>query len=91
MLVLTRRQGQTIVCKTTNGEIHIKLVEINGRQTRIGIMAPRSVPIVRGELEKNYEVGRYIEGEEKPYAVTPEGEEVELSSMASKTKGGAVW
>jgi len=47
MLVLTRKQGQTI---TIGDEIEITVVEVRGDQMRIGIRAPRNVSIVRGEL-----------------------------------------
>jgi carbon storage regulator len=52
MLVLTRRENQTIILETADGPIEIKLTDIDGAQVRIGIRAPRSVGIVRGELKE---------------------------------------
>jgi carbon storage regulator len=46
MLVLTRKVGQTIRV----GDIVITVTSVRGRQVRIGIDAPRNVPIQRGEL-----------------------------------------
>lgn len=46
MLVLTRKNGQTIQV----GEISITLVGVKGDRARIGIDAPREVPILRGEI-----------------------------------------
>ena len=47
MLVLTRRQGESIVI---GHDIVITIVEIKGGQTRIGISAPREVQIHRQEI-----------------------------------------
>ena len=47
MLVVTRKIGETI---EVGDGIVITLVEINGRSVRIGVTAPRDVPVLRGEL-----------------------------------------
>lgn len=47
MLVLSRKVDQTIVIQ---GNITIKILEINGDRVKIGISAPRSVVILRQEL-----------------------------------------
>lgn len=47
MLVLSRRVGEALVI---NGEIRVTLLAIEGERARIGIEAPRSVPVVREEL-----------------------------------------
>jgi len=52
MLVLTRRENDSIFLETSDGPIEIKLTAIDGAQVRIGIRAPKSVGIVRGELKK---------------------------------------
>lgn len=47
MLVLTRKIGQEIII----GEnIEILVVEIRGDQVRLGIHAPKSIPVHRKEL-----------------------------------------
>ena len=51
MLVLTRKQGTGIVLKTKSGDIFVKLVEVKGRQVRIGIEAGRDVLVLRDELD----------------------------------------
>jgi carbon storage regulator len=47
MLVLTRRTGQSIVIG--NG-ITVTVLEVKGDQIRLGISAPRDVPVHREEL-----------------------------------------
>lgn len=47
MLVLTRRQGESIV---VGQDIVITVLEIKGGQARIGISAPRHVQIHRQEI-----------------------------------------
>jgi len=47
MLVLSRREGETIVI---DGEITVTVVEIRGNQIRLGIEAPKDVPVCRSEL-----------------------------------------
>ena len=51
MLVLTRKETQSIIVGEGQDKIVITLLEIqNGSQARIGIQAPEHVSIVRSEL-----------------------------------------
>lgn len=47
MLVLSRKTGDTIKIADN---IEIKILEVKGDTVRVGIEAPKSVDIVRGEL-----------------------------------------
>lgn len=47
MLVLTRKQGQSIVI---GDSIEVYIVEVRGDQVRVGIQAPRTIPVVRREV-----------------------------------------
>ncbi|MFX3675301.1 MAG: carbon storage regulator CsrA [Paenisporosarcina sp.] len=47
MLILTRKIGETI---WINDDIEITINEIKGDQVKIGINAPRTLEILRGEL-----------------------------------------
>ena len=47
MLVLTRKIGETI---TIDGDITIQIVQVRGRQVRVGIDAPKTKKVQRGEL-----------------------------------------
>lgn len=58
MLVLTRRENDSIILETSDGPIEVKLTAIDGAQVRIGIRAPKSVSIVRGELKEQDRVER---------------------------------
>jgi len=47
MLVLARKVGQSIVI---NDNIELLVIEVRGDQVRLGIQAPRSIPVHRKEL-----------------------------------------
>ncbi len=60
MLALARKVNETIVI---NNDIEITLLEIKGDQVKLGIEAPKSVPIYRKEIflqiqEANKEAAR---------------------------------
>ena len=48
MLILGRRENQSIVFP--NCGITVRILDVNGRVAKVGIEAPRSVEIMRGEL-----------------------------------------
>ena len=51
MLIVTRRPGESIVIELPDGEqIAITVLEVKGKQVRLGTDAPDDVPIVREEL-----------------------------------------
>ncbi|MBC6414843.1 MAG: carbon storage regulator [Bdellovibrionales bacterium] len=47
MLVLTRKVGESI---TIDGDIHISIVRVQGRQVRVGISAPKDRKVQRPEI-----------------------------------------
>jgi len=47
MLALTRKKGESLVI---NNNIEITILEIRGDQIKIGISAPKDVPIYRKEV-----------------------------------------
>ncbi len=51
MLVLSRKEGESIILQTETGEsIKIQVVNIKGNQVKIGIEAARSVKVSREEI-----------------------------------------
>ena len=49
MLVLSRRKDEQIVI---DGRISVRVIEIRGKTVRLGIEAPREVPVHREEIER---------------------------------------
>lgn len=47
MLALTRKKGESLV---VNNNIEITVLEIRGDQIKIGISAPKNVPVYRKEI-----------------------------------------
>lgn len=47
MLALSRKQGEAIVL---GNDIEVTILEIKGDQVKIGINAPKSIPVYRKEL-----------------------------------------
>ena len=47
MLALTRRKGESIII---NNNIEISILEMRGDQVKIGISAPKEVPVYRKEV-----------------------------------------
>lgn len=67
MLALSRKINESIVI---NEDIEVTILEIKGDQVKIGINAPKSVPIFRKELylqieEANKESANAVENVEK--------------------------
>jgi len=47
MLVLTRKENETLVI---NGDIRLTILSVKGGQVRVGIDAPKEIPVHREEL-----------------------------------------
>jgi len=47
MLILSRKSGESIVIA---GNIHVKIVRVEGEVVKIGVDAPASVPVHRQEV-----------------------------------------
>jgi carbon storage regulator len=56
MLVLTRKANEEIVI---GGDVVVKLLSVSddGRKVRIGIVAPRDVPVFRREVQDEIDAG----------------------------------
>lgn len=47
MLALSRKKGEAII---VNNDIELTILEIKGDQVKVGISAPKSVPVYRKEV-----------------------------------------
>jgi carbon storage regulator len=47
VLILTRRRTQAV---TIGSDITVTILEIRGRHVRIGVNAPRDIPVLREEI-----------------------------------------
>jgi len=50
MLILSRKSGETI---WIGEDVELVISEVKGDQVKIGIRAPRSIEVVRGELRQD--------------------------------------
>lgn len=48
MLVIRRRRGETLVI---GGEIEIEILDAGASSVKLGIRAPREIPVVRKEIQ----------------------------------------
>ena len=76
MLVLTRKAGESIVI---GSNIRVTILELQGRQVRLGIEAPSDVSVHRGEV---YERIR----EENELAAVADHEQLKSLSQAFKSR-----
>ena len=64
MLILSRKEGETIVIRDN---IEVTVVRIDGDKIRIGIVAPREVPVFRSEIyEKIQQENREASSDGRP-------------------------
>lgn len=54
MLVLSRKKNQSIVI---NNDVEVTIVEIRGDKVRLGIVAPKDVPVHRKEVDEAIKTG----------------------------------
>ncbi len=74
MLVLSRKKNESIVI---NNDITIVVVEIRGDKVRLGIEAPKEVPVHRREV---YDAIKRNEAVQNPSATTEAGSSAPVQS-----------
>ena len=74
MLVLTRKAGESIVI---GNQVRITVLELQGRQIRLGIEAPKEIPVHRGEVYERIK-------EENEQAALADADELKALSKAWK-------
>lgn len=50
MLILTRRENESIVIQLGGTVVYVTVLEIKGNQSRVGVSAPREVTVDREEV-----------------------------------------
>ena len=50
MLVLTRREGESVILETSDGQIEVTIEQNRGQAIRLGFKAPKAVNILRKEV-----------------------------------------
>ncbi len=63
MLALSRKQGESIMI---GNDIELTILEVKGEQVKVGISAPKSIPVYRKEIymqirEENKEAAQNID------------------------------
>jgi len=62
VLVLTRKANQSIMI---GDEIEVSVLAVMGEKVRIGIQAPRSIPVFRKEVYEEIQEGRDESGDSR--------------------------
>ena len=75
MLVLTRKSNQSIMI---GDEIEVSVLSIMGEKVRIGIQAPRTIPVFRKEV--------YLEIQQEKAAGSREEVEKALENLSSEER-----
>ncbi len=52
MLVLTRKENEAIVLHVGNEVISVTVLSVSGDRVRIGVKAPKSIPVHRAEVQR---------------------------------------
>ena len=50
MLILTRKTGETLVIGEGDNQLTVTVLGVKGNQVRIGVNAPKDVPVHREEI-----------------------------------------
>jgi carbon storage regulator len=61
MLILTRKEREKLII---NDNITIEIIEINKNSIKIGIEAPKEIPIIRGEIEEEIKMSNIAANKE---------------------------
>ena len=77
MLVLTRKVNQSIMI---GDDIEIVILEVRGEQVRVGVKAPREVPVHRREIYDSIKEENILASQTKPEDVPGAGTDTTVKS-----------
>ena len=80
MLVLSRKKDESIVI---NNDITIVVVEIRGDKVRLGVEAPKEVPVHRREVYEAIARGEPLEIQLSPAQVAPAAPEASTDEISA--------
>ena len=69
MLILTRRVGESLII---GDDVVVTVLEVKGNQIRVGVDAPRNVPVHRKEI-LNRTQGADANTDSQPFQLKPDG------------------
>ena len=81
MLVLSRKKNESIVI---NGNIRIEVLQIKGKQIRLGITAPSIMKVLRGELPPRPEAAQI--GDRRTDSRSPDDKKPTAASAKTETQ-----
>jgi carbon storage regulator CsrA len=50
MLIFSRKKNESVIFQTPEGLVTVTILETHRNKTRVGIEAPKKVPVHRGEI-----------------------------------------
>lgn len=65
MLVLTVKEGKSLIIEAGDDVIDVKILSVNGRQVRVGVDAPRHIAVDREEIYNRKKTGGRSHGKRR--------------------------
>jgi len=80
MLVLTRKPGEALMLAD---EVKITVLEVKGKQVRLGIEAPADVAVHREEIYRRIEAERATDGTNGANGRSKDGDEPQVEAISA--------
>jgi carbon storage regulator len=85
MLVLTRKSNQSIMI---GDDVEVTVLSIMGEKVRIGIQAPRDIPVFRTEVYLEIKEERKAGERDQPSPAADDGSREQVDEALKKLGGG---